>query len=468
MVAERAGKGEASYEGTAEIHARMTREGLPIALRGLTLVYVAHTLYHAIGPGGVPVLACATLATAILCALASEWFARHPPRRSRVHVYACAAAFLVLANIALHFALRPVPDTSSYFALFLVAAGAALLDVRSLGLVLVTGLASWVVLTLTVGDGHLVTAAGLHLLVATTVAVVLRLAHGRTVLAVLRAEARQRDAEKLEAIGRLAGGVAHDFNNLLTVIRINARYAMNAAERHDDAGTRADLRDILTATDRAARLTQELLAFGRRQMLSPRVIDLGDAVEGLQRTVERVLGERVTVRMRREARGSARVDIDPQIVERIVLNLAVNARDAMPAGGSLTFETRRADLGPGPRRGELGALAPGSYVTLRVSDTGTGMDPLTLARVFEPFFTTKGQGGTGLGLATVYGAVKQSGGAVTVTSTLGRGTSFEIWLPAARPARASTVPARAPTNPSSNPDVDKGDATPGTPAGSLA
>jgi signal transduction histidine kinase len=138
----------------------------------------------------------------------------------------------------------------------------------------------------------------------------------------------------------------------------------------------------------------------------------------------------------------------------------------MPAGGKLTFETRRAELGPGPRRGELAALAPGSYVTLRVSDTGTGMDPLTLARVFEPFFTTKGQAGTGLGLATVYGAVKQSGGAVTVASTLGRGSSFEIWLPAARPARATTAPARAPTNP--NHDVDKGDAAPGTPAGSLA
>jgi signal transduction histidine kinase len=429
MAAERAGQGGGG-EGTAEIHARMTREGLPIALRGLALIYVLHSVYHAVGQGGMPVLALGTLATAVACLVCGEWLARHPAPRKRVHLIAGAVAMLVLLNIGVHFAAQPLPGNTVHFALFVVAAGSALLDPRTLAQVLATAFATWTTLTLTRGVGHIYSPAGLHLVVAAVIAIVLRLAHGRTVAAVLRAESRQREAEKLEAIGRLAGGVAHDFNNLLTVIRINARYAMNAAEMHDDTGARADLRDIMTAADRAARLTQELLAFGRRQMLSPRVIDLGDTLDELARTVERLVGEHIEVRVRREARGTARVDIDPELVERIVLNLAANARDAMPRGGLLILESRRAELGSGPRPGELAALSPGNYVTLRVSDTGTGIDPVTLTRIFEPFFTTKGHAGTGLGLATVYGEVKQSGGAVTVSSTLGRGTCFEIWLPA--------------------------------------
>ncbi len=439
MASERVGGASEDDRGTAEVHARITREGLPIALRGLALVYFLHTLYHALGPGGMPVLALGTLATATVFTLFAEALVKRPAARQHVHGFALVAAMIVLTNISVHFAFQPLPGNAVHYALFIVAAGSALLDPRTLTFTLSASVGMWVVLTLTRGDGQLYAPAGLHLVVAVVVAVVLRLAHGRTVAAVLRAEARQREAEKLEAIGRLAGGVAHDFNNLLTVIRINARYAMNAAERHDDAGARADLRDIMTATDRAASLTQELLAFGRRQMLSPRVIDLGDALDGMTRTVERLVGERIELRVRREARGTARVDIDPQLVERIVFNLAANARDAMPYGGTLSLETRRTELGGGPRPGELATLAPGTYVTLRVSDTGTGMDPVTLGRVFEPFFTTKGQRGTGLGLATVYGAVKQSGGCVTVTSILGRGTCFEIWLPCAAIPSASPV-----------------------------
>jgi signal transduction histidine kinase len=447
--AERVGNA-VSDDGVAEVHARITREGLPIALRGLALVYTLHTIYQCFGPGGIPLLALGAASTALACAFAARWLTRHPPAREHIHFHASATALLVLVNVAVHFALQPHPDNTIHFALFVVAAGAALLEPRSLALTLAATLLTWVALTLTRGDGAIYSPAGLHLLVATVIAVVLRLAHGRTVLTVLRAEARQREAEKLEAIGRLAGGVAHDFNNLLTIIRINARYAMASAERHDDAAARADLRDIVSATDRAARLTQELLAFGRRQMLSPRPIDLGDTLEELKRTVERLVGERVDVHVRREARDRARVDLDPQIFERIVFNLAANARDAMPYGGALTLETRRAELTAGPRPGELAGLAPGTYVTVRVSDTGTGMEPATLARVFEPFFTTKGTRGTGLGLATVYGAVRQSGGAVTVTSTLGRGTCFEIWLPAvgtvSAPAPGPAVEAAAPAH----------------------
>jgi signal transduction histidine kinase len=459
MVAERAGEGAGGKAGAAEVHARLTREGLPMALRGLALVYFLHTVFHAVGPGGVPALALLTLGTALAAAGSATWIERHPPARARVHGLALIAALLVLSNIGVHYALRPGPDNSVDFALFIVAAGATLLDPLTLGVVLVSAMGVWLALTLGFGDGRIYPPAALHLLVASLVALVLRLAHGRSVAAVLHAEARHRDAEKLEAIGRLAGGVAHDFNNLLTVIRINARYAMGAAERHDDAGARADLRDIMTATDRAARLTQELLAFSRRQMLSPRVIDLGDTIDELARTIERLVGERVVVRVRREAHGAARADIDPQVLERILLNLATNARDAMPAGGTLTLETRRVELGHGPRAADLAALAPGPYVLLRVSDTGVGMDPLTQARVFEPFFTTKGQAGTGLGLATVYGAVKQSGGGMTVSSAPGRGASFDIWLPCAVPpvtaAAEGTVGERIGSDP-------------GTPAGSLA
>jgi signal transduction histidine kinase len=462
MVAQRVGEGQSARDDAAEVHARLTREGLPMALRGLALVYFLHTVFHVAGQGGaMPVLGVLTLATAAAAIAAATWIERHPPGRDRVHVIAGIAAFVILINIGTYSVLRPSSKNSIDYALFIVAAGAALLDPRTLAAVLTGAMGLWVALSLGFGDGRLDATAALHLVVATMVSVVLRLAHGRSVAAVLHAEARQREAEKLEAIGRLAGGVAHDFNNLLTVIRINARYAMGAAERHDDAGAHADLRDILVATDRAAKLTQELLAFSRRQMLSPRVIDLGDAIDELARTIERLVGERVQVRVRREAPGVARADLDPQVFERILLNLAANARDAMPTGGTLTLETRRAELGHGPRPGDLATLAPGPYVLLRVSDTGVGMDPVTLARVFEPFFTTKGQGGTGLGLATVYGAIKQSGGGMTVSSAPGRGACFEIWLPCAAPPAAAVAPEALPVK-------ERADTNPGRPAGSLA
>ncbi len=428
--------GEADQTGTARVHAQVTREGIPIAMRGLAIVYLLHTVYHAFGAAGVPVLAFGTGATALVYGVASLWLPSRLLRLDAVHYVAGAAALLALANVVVHYAIEPSAGSSVHFLLFIVAAGVAILNPWLLVIILGSAVMSWAALTMMhQGTGALVSASAVNVVVATIIALILRLTHGRTVAAVLRAEARQRDAEKLEAIGRLAGGVAHDFNNLLTVIRVNARYALRSAELHDEGAARADLRDILTAADRAAALTQELLSFARRQMLTPRVIDLADAVAASARTIERIVGERVEVRLERQP-GTACVEVDPQLVERILFNLAANARDAMPYGGALTVETRALELHAEPPSGELASLLPGPYVVLRVADNGVGMDPPTLARVFEPFFTTKSHG-TGLGLATVYGAVKQSGGTVIASSTLGRGTSFDILLPRVSDASAA-------------------------------
>jgi two-component system, cell cycle sensor histidine kinase and response regulator CckA len=243
-----------------------------------------------------------------------------------------------------------------------------------------------------------------------------------------RLEEDLRQSQKLEAVGRLAGGIAHDFNNLLTAI---AGYSELILERHGP-GERdhRDAEHIKRSAERAAKLTAQLLAFSRRQVLQPQVFRFDEAVAAIEDLLRRLIGEHVDVQTRLGA-GDAHVKADRTQIEQVVVNLAVNARDAMPEGGRLSIETRLVDL-PVPGWPET-ELEPGRYALLEVSDTGHGMDPGTQAQVFEPFFTTKPVGdGTGLGLATVYGTVKQSGGDVTVSSTLGRGTTFRVLLPLAQ------------------------------------
>jgi two-component system cell cycle sensor histidine kinase/response regulator CckA len=255
-----------------------------------------------------------------------------------------------------------------------------------------------------------------------------------------RLEEDLRQSQKLEAVGRLAGGIAHDFNNLLTAI---GGYSELILERHgpEDRDHR-DAEHIKRSADRAAKLTAQLLAFSRRQVLQPQVFRFDEAVTAIEDLLRRLIGEHVAVRTALGA-GLAHVKADRAQIEQVVVNLAVNARDAMPDGGRLSIMTRVVEL-PMPGWPET-ELEPGQYAMLEVSDTGQGMDPGTQAQIFEPFFTTKPVGaGTGLGLATVYGTVKQSGGDVTVTSTLGRGTTFRVLLPLARSPVETDSNAAAP------------------------
>ena len=241
-------------------------------------------------------------------------------------------------------------------------------------------------------------------------------------------EEQLRQAQKMEAIGRLAGGVAHDFNNLLTAV---IGYADAIAEREStDDATQRDVGEIRKAADRAASLTRQLLAFGRKQFLRPVVLDLNETVTGLLQMLPRVIGENIQT-LPRLAPDVARVTADPSQMEQVLVNLVLNARDAMPMGGTISIETSNVELTLSDLEAEGLRLQPGAYVMLAVADTGTGMDATTRARAFEPFFTTKPKGkGTGLGLATVYGIVDQTGGAITIKTALGRGTIVRIYLPA--------------------------------------
>ncbi|MBI1728374.1 MAG: PAS domain S-box protein [Candidatus Rokubacteria bacterium] len=233
-------------------------------------------------------------------------------------------------------------------------------------------------------------------------------------------------AQKLEAIGQLAGGVAHDFNNLLTVIL--GRCALVLGSLPPDASPRRDIDLIQKTADRAVALTRQLLAFSRKQILEPKVLDLDVVVPGIATMLQRLIGEDIELVFRPGAE-LGRVKADPGQIEQVIMNLAVNARDAMPDGGRITIETGNVELGDEYARQHVG-VQPGPYVLLAVSDTGTGMDSATQARIFEPFFTTKAPGkGTGLGLSTVYGIVKQSGGNIWVYSEPGRGTTFKVYLP---------------------------------------
>ena len=239
-------------------------------------------------------------------------------------------------------------------------------------------------------------------------------------------EDQLRQAQKMEAVGRLAGGVAHDFNNLLMVIKGHTELLLSMLPQGDSAVRKVELID--RAADRAASLTRQLLAFSRMQVLQPRVINLNKIVEDMGKLIPRLLGEDVDLVIR-TAHDLGAIRADASQMEQVIMNLAVNARDAMPDGGRLVIETSNTELDRSYANARP-VVTPGPYVLLAVSDTGTGMDQETQARIFEPFFTTKEQGkGTGLGLSTVYGVVKQSGGFIWVYSELGKGTSFKIYLP---------------------------------------
>ncbi|MBI2678885.1 MAG: PAS domain S-box protein [Candidatus Koribacter versatilis] len=249
-------------------------------------------------------------------------------------------------------------------------------------------------------------------------------------------EQQFRQAQKMEAVGRLAGGIAHDFNNLLTVI---SGYMQLLLAEPGVQGA-PEMREVADAADRAAGLTRQLLAFSRRQVLQPRVLDLADVVRGLEKMMQRLLGEDIELQIVLAPSLSA-VRADPGQIEQVVMNLAVNARDAMPQGGKLVIETRDVQVSEAFAAHEPG-LAPGDYVMLAVSDTGHGMDKETQAHIFEPFFTTKEMGrGTGLGLSTVYGIVKQTGGYILVGSEPGQGATFRIYLPpVAEPVERTRTP----------------------------
>jgi two-component system, cell cycle sensor histidine kinase and response regulator CckA len=238
-----------------------------------------------------------------------------------------------------------------------------------------------------------------------------------------------RHAQKMEAIGRLAGGVAHDFNNLLTAI---IGYTDLVAERlgaEDPIGQ--DVLEIRKAADSATALTRQLMAFSRKQFLAPEVLDLNEIVSGMLPMLPRVIGEHIETSTNL-GRDLGHVRVDPSQMEQVLVNLVLNARDAMPGGGRLNIETFTADLDDDRIAEERLPLAPGRYSVLEVRDNGMGMDADTLTRAFEPFFTTKPKGrGAGLGLSTVYGIVDQSGGAITLESALNRGTAVRIYLPVA-------------------------------------
>ena len=245
--------------------------------------------------------------------------------------------------------------------------------------------------------------------------------------ALQESEERLRQGQKMEAVGQLAGGIAHDFNNLLTAI-LGYSDLLLADQALADSSSGADLKEIKRAAERAGALTAQILAFSRRQALRPQVVSLGDVVDGMELLLRRTLGENIELVTRKDP-GLGHVAADVHQFEQVIMNLALNGRDAMPSGGRLTIEVANSEMGEAYARAHPD-VSPGSYVTLRVSDAGVGMDEATLVRVFEPFFTTKPVGqGTGMGLATVYGIVKQSGGDISVESTLRAGTTFTINLP---------------------------------------
>jgi signal transduction histidine kinase/CheY-like chemotaxis protein len=246
----------------------------------------------------------------------------------------------------------------------------------------------------------------------------------------LKAEECLRNAQKMEAIGRLAGGVAHDFNNLLTVINGYCQILIDGLVGNKRLHEYSEI--IVQAGNRAAKLTQQLLAFSRKQVLQPRVVDLNELVVGIDKLLRPLIGAQVELVIDLAA-DLRPVRVDPGQLEQVLINLAINARDAMPEGGALRVETANAELN-GSFAQVHPEFVPGRYVLLAVHDNGCGMDEMTRTHLFEPFFTTKGVGkGTGLGLATSYGIIKQSGGYIHVESQAGKGTVFRIYLPVAAP-----------------------------------
>jgi len=253
-------------------------------------------------------------------------------------------------------------------------------------------------------------------------------------------EEQLRQAQKMESIGTLAGGIAHDFNNLMTAV---TGYSDLALRGSLDESLRGKIEQIKKAGERAATLTRQLLAFSRKQMLQPKVLDLNSVVNGLIKMLPRLIGEHIDVNLKLSS-SLGRIKADPGQIEQVLMNLAVNSRDAMPQGGCLTIETRNVHLSE-PIKKVGSTIEPGHYVLLSVSDCGCGMDAETQEQIFEPFFTTKGVGkGTGLGLSTVYGIVKQSGGNVLVNSEPGKGTKFKIYLPRVDEVEQSEIGEQAP------------------------
>jgi two-component system cell cycle sensor histidine kinase/response regulator CckA len=249
-------------------------------------------------------------------------------------------------------------------------------------------------------------------------------------------EAQLRQSQKMEAVGQLAGGIAHDFNNLISIIMGHTELLREKVK--GNAGLDNHSKSIEQAAKRAASLTQQLLAFSRKQMQQFKVFDLNESITGMNDMLSRVIGENIELRIRLSSSPAA-IKSDHGQIEQVLMNLAVNARDAMPEGGKLIVETSRVEVDETYAQQHQG-ITPGPYVLLAVSDTGEGMDPVTLARIFEPFFTTKERGrGTGLGLATVYGIVKQSGGNISVYSEPDRGSTFLIYLPAQETAPQSEI-----------------------------
>ncbi len=255
-----------------------------------------------------------------------------------------------------------------------------------------------------------------------------------------RLEEQLRQAQKMEAVGRLAGGVAHDFNNMLSVV---LSYAGMLGDHALDEDARADLEEVVHAAERASALTRQLLAFSRQQVSAPRTIDLNDAVDSMSRMLRRIIGEHIVLETRLSDTPAV-VFADPSQIEQILLNLAVNARDAMPTGGRLRVETTIVEIDAGEIFDRMGAH-PGPHVQLEVSDTGIGMDAETRSHVFEPFFSTKSRNeGTGLGLSTVYGIVQQCGGHIEIQSEPGHGTAFRVYLPRVdKPVLSQTIAPRA-------------------------
>jgi len=257
-------------------------------------------------------------------------------------------------------------------------------------------------------------------------------------------EEQLRLRQRVEAIGRLAGGVAHDFNNLLMTIKGCSEILLSNLDQRDSR--REEVEEICKAAERATSLTRQLLAFGRRQVLQPQVLDLNEVVANINKMLERLIGEDIQLHTVLD-RELWPVKVDPGQIEQVIMNLVVNARDAMPAGGKLTIETANVFLDEDYARRHV-SVKPGPWVMLAVTDNGCGMDRETLSHLFEPFFTTKEKGeGTGLGLSTVYGIVKQSGGNIWAYSELGQGTTFKVYLPWAEEAVETYKPKPVPTVP---------------------